>query len=113
MGQHFYLDMTDAQINALPGPLWQKTILRAMAHYGMFVGDTGGSSWDIQFESGSSYTSFGYQDPWARLGQQFGVPTWDGEADGKRRYIFDLRTAVNWGAALKVAAPCVAQAACD
>ena len=112
MGQHFYLDMTDAEINALIEPAWEKTILRAIAHYGMFVGDTGGSSWNIQFESGSSYTSFGNQDPWTRLGQQYGVTTWDGAADGKRRYVFDLQNVVNWGAELKVADPCVAQAAC-
>jgi hypothetical protein len=104
MGQHFFLDMSDAQIDALNEPPWEKTILRAMARYGMFVGDTGGDAWGIQFESGSSYTSFGYQDPWEQLGQQFRVPTWNA-AGGRRRYIFDFQQAVDWGAKLKVAAP--------
>jgi hypothetical protein len=112
MGQHFYLDMTDAQIDALNKPGWQKTILRAMAHYGMYVGDTGGGSWGVEFESGSSYTSFGYQDPWERLGQQLGVPTWEDPEIGRRRYIFDFQKAVDWGASLSVVAPCVAQASC-
>ena len=44
-------------------------ILRALARYGMFVGDTGGSPWDLEFESGSTYTSFGYPDPIVRLRQ--------------------------------------------
>ena len=68
MGQHFFLEMTDAQIEALSVPSWQKTILRAMARYGLYVGDTGGSGWGIQFESGSSFTSFGQADPWVGLG---------------------------------------------
>jgi hypothetical protein len=104
MGQRFFLDMDAAQIDALPNPAWQKTILHAMAEYGLYVGDTGGSAWGIAIESGSSFTSFGYEDPWARLGRQYEVPTWDGAPDGKRRYIFDLRTAVDWASALKVAA---------
>jgi hypothetical protein len=112
MGQHFYLDMTDEQIDALKEPTWQKAILRAMAHYGMYVGDTGGGSWGIEFESGSSYTSFGYGDPWERVGQQLGAPTWDDPANGKHRYIFDFQHAVDWGAKLKVADPCVAQGTC-
>ena len=69
MGQHFFLEMTDAQIEALSVPSWQKTILRAMARYGLYVGDTGGGGWGIQFESGSSFTSFGQPDPWVRLGE--------------------------------------------
>ena len=49
-----------ARSNALPGPRWERTILQAMRRYGMFVGDTGGGGdWGIQFESPSSFTSFG------------------------------------------------------
>jgi hypothetical protein len=104
MGQRFFLGMSATQIDALAKPTWQKTILHAMAKYGMYVGDTGGNAWGVSIESGSSFTSFGYEDPWVRLGKQFGVPTWDGEPDGKRRYIFDLRTAVDWGSTLRLAA---------
>ena len=64
MGQHFFLEMSDAEIEALPVAHWQKTILEAMARYGMFVGDTGGSGWGILIESASSFTSFGRPDPW-------------------------------------------------
>jgi hypothetical protein len=41
LGQHFYLDMSSAEIDALNVPAWKKPILHAMAEYGMFVGDTG------------------------------------------------------------------------
>ena len=73
MGQHFFLEMTDAEIEALSVPAWQKTILRAMARYGLYVGDTGGGGWGVQFESGSSFTSFGQADPWVALGDQLGA----------------------------------------
>src|SRR3954469_22975009 len=55
-GSRFQLAMSDDQIAAMNVPQWKKTILTAMAHYGMFVGDTGGSPWEIEFESGSTYT---------------------------------------------------------
>ena len=99
MGQHFYLAMSDAEIAALPDPAWQKTILRAMAHYGLYVGDTGGSSWAIQPLSGSTYTSFGNTDPWVTFAQQAGVPSSNGI------YSFDLSGAVDWASKLKVLTP--------
>ena len=47
-------------------PDWKKTILRAMSEYGLYVGDTtGGTPWNIWFESGSSYTSFGRRTRWS------------------------------------------------
>ncbi len=110
MGQHYFLAMSDAEIAALDRPAWTKTILRAMARYGMFVGDTGGISWGIQFESGTSQTSFGYEDPWVRLGKQLGLPTWT--SGGRTYYVYDMQTAVSWGSRLAVAEPCVARGTC-
>lgn len=113
IGQHFYLDMSNAEIKQLPDPAWQKTILRAMARYGMFVEDTGGTSWGVQFESGSSFTSFGYQDPWSKLGRKLKLPVWNGAAGGGGgRYIYDFGNAVNWAANLRVAVPCATQGGC-
>jgi hypothetical protein len=112
MGQRFFLDMDAAQIDALPNPAWQKTILHAMAEYGLYVGDTGGMGWGIKLQSGSSYTSFGYPDPWASLGRRFGVPTWDGAGDGQTRYLFDLSDAVSWGTKLKALRTCASPARC-
>ena len=83
--QHLYLAMSDDEIGALNVPDWQKTILTAMARYGMFVGDTGGSPWGVEFESGSTYTSYGQADPWvAWAKQQPGETDWNGDAFRQR-----------------------------
>lgn len=101
-GQRFQLNMSDAEISALPVPPWKKTVLRAMAEYGMYVGDTGGSVWAPMFESGSGYTSFGYPDPMLTFAQthqgEGGITLWQG------RYWFDLRSDVPWNK-LRVIAP--------
>jgi hypothetical protein len=108
LGQHFYLAMSSAEIDALNVPAWKKTILRAMAQYGMFVGDTGSDylGWSIFVQSGSSYTSFGQTDPWVTLAKQYGIPSSSGT------YYFDLKDTVNWGSKLSVADPCVSRGAC-
>jgi hypothetical protein len=111
IGQRFFLRMTDAEIDALEVPAWQKTILRAMADYGMYVGDTGGEAWGLVVESGSSQTSFGQADPWVSLAERLGLPSVVGD-DGGLRYVFDMRTAVDWRRALRVAAPCVSTGRC-
>ncbi len=74
-GAHLWLDLNDAQIAALPAQAWEKTILRALHHYGAYVEDTihGGdrahglfAPW---FEDDAQYSAFGQPDPlvaWAR-----------------------------------------------
>jgi hypothetical protein len=110
MGQHFMLAMSDAEIDALQVPTWKKTILKAMAHYGMFVGDTGGAAWGVAFESSASYTSFGYPDPWVALGDRWGVPRYPDPTVGPVR-VFQLRDGVDWSR-LRVVDPCVARGTC-
>jgi hypothetical protein len=105
IGQHFMLAMSDAEIDGLSVPAWQKAILRAMADYGMFVGDTGGAGWGIQFESSASYTSFGGPDPWLQLARRWGLPKYGGKP------VFELSDAVDWSK-LRVLDPCVAQGSC-
>jgi hypothetical protein len=102
MGQHFFLDMSNAEINALGAPAWQKTILRAMAEYGLYVGDTGGGF--LKLESGASYTSFGQVDPWLQLAEDEGLAGWRNPSSGSMEYQFDLSDAVDWNRYLKVAA---------
>ena len=63
-----------------------------------------------QIESGSSYTSFGEEDPWVRLGRQFNVPSWV-SSDGQTKYDFDTATGVDWSR-LKIADPCVSRGTC-
>jgi hypothetical protein len=58
-GSRLQLKMTDSQIAASGYPNWEKIILTAMANYGIFVTDTGGSPADLGFEPAIQYTSFG------------------------------------------------------
>jgi hypothetical protein len=107
MGSRFVLQMSDAEIGALQVPSWKKTILTAMAHYGMFVGDAfGGASWGLQFESGATYTSFGAEDKLSAIARREGVPTWNGQ------YVFDLNSGINWQSKLRVVAPCYTERSC-
>jgi hypothetical protein len=107
MGARFQLAMTARQIAALRVPGWKKTILRAMARYGMYVGDTGGS-WAIEQEGGRTYTSFGHEDRWVRLAKRLGVPF--NPDDGV--WVFNLRDGVDWARHLRVVHPCEARRSC-
>ena len=104
----FQLDLSPSEIDALPVPGWKKTILRAMAEYGLYVGDTtGGTPWNIWFESSSTYTSFGRSDPMVEFAREAGIPR---SSDG--RYYFDWGSGVDWRRHLRVVDPCVAQRTC-
>jgi hypothetical protein len=107
MGTRFQLDMTPAQIDALPVPAYRKTILRAMARYGMYVADTGGS-WAIVQESGLVTLSFGLGDRWTDLARSVGASYWPPD----RRYVIDIRDGVDWARYLRVIDPCVARRTC-
>ena len=96
---HFMLEMSDAQIAALPVASWKKTILTALAHYGGYVGDTGGGGFGFMFESGTTYTALGLPDPMVAFAALNNVPTWNGE------YVFDIASAVEWARYLRVLAP--------
>jgi hypothetical protein len=55
------LHMSEAEIAATNAPAWQQTIMRAMAHYGVYVVDTqNSSSMFVLAEDDLSFTSFGY-----------------------------------------------------
>ena len=106
MGTHLWLAMSDAEIEALAVPRWKKTVLHAMADYGLFMGDTGGGSWGIQAESGQTYTSFGYEDALTTFAKANGWSTYNG------RYVANLRDGVDWARYLRVVDPCVSQGTC-
>jgi hypothetical protein len=62
LGTLLQLNMTDAQIATSGAPAWQKTIMTAMAHYGMYVNDTDSvGNIELEAESDVSYTSLGGQ----------------------------------------------------
>jgi hypothetical protein len=111
MGQRLRLDYSDAEIDALDAPAWKKAVLRALAHYGGYVGDTGSASdaaFEVALESGETYTSLGAPDFlgdfWAQV---------DGTADDRYRNYryFDLGSGVDWRR-LQVVDPCVAARTC-
>ena len=112
MGFHFFLDMTEQQINILAVPEWRKVILRAIAEYGMFVEDTGAdyNGWAVIVESGSSYTTFGDPDPGSP--NELDLPSWVSAGLG-RIHLFDLQGTVNWASKLAVADPWSAQTPAD
>jgi hypothetical protein len=107
MGTRFQLAMTPEQIDALAVPDYQKAVLRAMARYGMYVADTGGS-WGIIQESGLVTTSFGLGDRWVDFAQEVGAPYWPPD----HRYAINIRDGVDWARYLRVIDPCVAQRTC-
>ncbi len=107
MGSRFQLAMSDDQINGLAVPDWKKTILRAMAHYGLILGDTGGD-WGIAKESGAAYTSLGQPDPWVAFAKKVGAPYYGPDND----YVFNLRDGVDYAHNLRVVDPCVSQGTC-
>jgi hypothetical protein len=106
MGARFQLDMSDAEIGSLRVPGWKKTILRAMARYGMYFGDTGSGGWAVQMESGATYTSFGFQDALVQFARSVGVPGEGGE------HVFDIGEGVDWRSRLRVIDPCEARGDC-
>jgi hypothetical protein len=106
-GQRFFLDMTSAQIDAANVPTWKKTIMHAMATYGMYVGDTGSPSWGLMVESGTSYTAMGQPDQLTKfMKSQADSSVWNGST------YLPLGDGVDWSKSLKVAAPCTAQGTC-
>ena len=109
MGARLQLDYSDAEIAALPVPEWKKTLLRAMADYGMFIGDTGTNNlfW-VEKETGSQYTSQGRADRWLELVGRGGFSRWDGEGGVN---IGDLAGGVDWHR-LRVIDPCVSEGSC-
>jgi hypothetical protein len=99
MGARFQLDLSDAQIDALAVPAWKKTIFRALARYGGYVGDTGGDGFGLMFESSAMYTSFGASDPLVDFANQSGIAPWQGI------YSFNLASGLDWSQHLRVLVP--------
>jgi hypothetical protein len=82
LGPHFasllQLNMSDSEIAATRAPAWQRAIMMAMAHYGMYVVQTNGrgnSSVSLVNEADQSYTSFGYPGEMTRFVKAAGGST--------------------------------------
>jgi hypothetical protein len=114
MGARFQLNMSDEEINLLPAtvPPWRKTIYRAMARYGMYFGDTGGgSTWGIQIESDTTYSSFGRTPKFLAFAQSNGWPSYNSSI-GRTVYTGDFSKDIDWATKLRVVAPCVGAGTC-
>ena len=99
MGQHFYLDYSDAEIAALHVLPWKKAILTAMAHYGFYIGDSGNNSLSLIWEGSLMYTHSGKTEPFVEIGKEQGVP----ESGGS--YTFNLSEGVEWSRLRAIAPP--------
>jgi hypothetical protein len=113
-GMRVQLAMTDAEILALKAPAYVKTVYRALAHYGAFVGDTGTEdSIGFQTESGLTYTQLGLPNPWRALAAQYGINPEPPEPDPFAAYRFSLDVpGVNLKNRLRVIAPCITDGTC-
>jgi cell division septation protein DedD len=99
MGQRFRLNLTDEQIDSSCAPGWEQTIATAMAHYGLYFGDTGGDGFGVMLESSLSDTAIGEPDPWAGVATMYGIPwypTWG--------YVFRWSGCIDYGAAMQAIA---------
>ncbi len=69
IGTLFKLNMTDAEIAASGAPVWEQTVMTALAHYGAYAEDTNGTWHDggmaIAMQDSASFTSIGQADQWA------------------------------------------------
>ena len=112
-GNLVFLDYTDAQINALNLPPWQKAIIAALTHYGGYIGDTFGGPGPInasRFESNQAYALAGLTNPlYAWLDKQSGVIKNSGSDSGSFTYTMSTFGGIpNVMAHLHIADPCVA-----
>jgi hypothetical protein len=110
MGERFQLAMSPREIDALDVPEWRRTILRAMARYGLYVRDTTGAGWAIGVENGRTYTSFGRPDRWTVFAEARDGDGW--ARDDQGFWVGDLRAGVPWRERLRAVHPCVAAASC-
>jgi hypothetical protein len=137
-GDHFWLDCTDAEINALPGPNGSdtncshdvgsnagnmdantKTIYRALHDFGAYVTDTGygdnSTGFLIQVDDDVASVIAGQGAPWASLMSQEGVSP---DSSGRYRWWLSNSTQSGylgsqwWANHLHMLQPCVAQSSC-
>lgn len=115
LGSLFWLQMTPAEIAAQQIPEWQKTVLRAMATYGMYFGDTGSQFFfTIETEAGNQYTSLGSTDRWTSFASAAGwvhkLAASDYPQDHWLGSMRNLAPLIN--DRLRILDPCVARASC-
>ena len=111
LGTRFQLRISDRRLQHMPD--WKRAIAMALRRYGAYVDDTTGNPdwWGFSFEGAATYTSFGYRDPLATLGERLGLPPVDYIHNGHPEYWFVLSSGIPWRS-MRVVRPCAARAAC-
>jgi hypothetical protein len=102
IGARFQLRYTDTQIDAMTGlTAWEKTLLRQLHDYGVYVMDTGGDGYmTIKWESPTQYTSVGGTNPGVAWQNANHAPsTW--KPNG-----------INWATDLQIVSVCYAEGTC-
>lgn len=100
MGARLWLDMSELAIEGLRLPAWKTTILKALARYGAYFGDTGGPGLGFQFDGGQAYTSFGVADPLVAYAAD------NGFRPSGQDFVFDLSAdSSGWLSSLRVLVP--------
>jgi len=99
MGQRFYLAYSESEIEALPVASWKKAVLKALAHYGFYVCDSGNDTLGFEFESSVMYTAFGQTEPFSVIGKEQNLPTWQG------KYVYNFSEGVDWTRLRAIAPP--------
>jgi hypothetical protein len=112
LGARVKLELSDPQIAALPVPSWKKTILTALAHYGGYVGDTGGGGsfgMAFEFESPLTYTTLGKADPILKYAEEHindaGSEIVKNSKTTPPTYSFIMNSGVEWEKDLRVLQP--------
>ncbi len=114
LGSRFQLRVSRSELEGMPG--WKRAIATALKRYGAYVNDTTGNPdwWGFSFEGPATYTSFGHEDPLARLGRRLGLsPTSYAHDDhhSNQGYWFNLNSGIPWRG-MRVLRPCVSRGSC-
>jgi hypothetical protein len=98
-GQRFYLAYTDVEIEALGFRPWKTAILKALAHFGFYISDTGNNATSFRWEGARMYAPFGAPEPFEEIGREQGLPLEGG------KYVFKLSEGVDWTRLRAIAPP--------
>lgn len=105
LGARLRLAMSERELNALAVPPWKRAILRALARYGAYVGDTGGPGVGLQIESSLTYTAFGAPDPLVQLARRQQAAGDPFVRQSGEWWLFDVSSDVDWLRKLRVVVP--------
>jgi hypothetical protein len=100
MGTRFWLDLSDAEIDATTAPAWEKVIAHAAHGYGIYVGDKGGAGFSFMLESNTPYASAGVASPWDAYWPGQGV-----RRDATWGYNATFKSTAIWSHLKAIAAP--------